>query len=345
MRRIGIAATAAAALTVIALVAMWAVSQPTEAATGDGLRTIIADRTGTACASIDVDGNHSGVGVGLAFDGTNLLITCYDDNTVTVINPADGSQVAAHFLTGASSLGAIAYDAANNRLWGCSASNTVGTIDLAFNSFTTAFSSGGCFDGLAYDGADDTIWASGDAQNTLRHYQTDGTQIGGDFDITGKLGSYGNSGIAVGGDQLYLANNGGSQIYQCDKGLVTCTLMSTFQRRLEDLECDNVTFDPLGAIWSIDAYDNILNAWEIPAGTCVFGGAAQPTPTPTSTPSPTATSTPSPTATPVPSPAALPPTGGQPSGGSGSLPWLAAIGAFALMSVGAWLAYQRRHAR
>jgi hypothetical protein len=62
-------------------------------------------------------------------------------------------------------------------------------------------------------------------------------------------------------------------------------------------------------------------------------------------PTPTATATPSPTPT-VAAAVQLPRTGGQPSGGSGSLPWLAiAAGALALMSGGAWLAYQRRHAR
>ena len=68
--------------------------------------------------------------------------------------------------------------------------------------------------------------------------------------------------------------------------------------------------------------------------------------TPTPTPTPTATATPSPTPVPSPAATALPPTGGRPTGGSGSVPWLAvAIGALALMSGGAWLAYQRRHAR
>jgi len=83
------------------------------------------------------------------------------------------------------------------------------------------------------------------------------------------------------------------------------------------------------------------------SGLAVFGEvtAAQPTPTPTPTPSPTPVATP--TLTPTPAPTALPPTGGQPSGGSGSLPWLAvAMGAIALIgSSGAWLAYQKRRVR
>ena len=61
------------------------------AANGDNLRTIIADRTGTDCASINAAGDHGSVGVGIAFDGTNLLISCYSDNTVTAINHAIAS--------------------------------------------------------------------------------------------------------------------------------------------------------------------------------------------------------------------------------------------------------------
>jgi hypothetical protein len=69
--------------------------------------------------------------------------------------------------------------------------------------------------------------------------------------------------------------------------------------------------------------------------------------TPTPTPTPTvlaATATP----TPAPTPVALPASGGTPSdGGSGALPWLAAIaGAIALIGSGsAWFARQRRRVR
>ncbi|MBI2132631.1 MAG: hypothetical protein HYT99_07455 [Candidatus Tectomicrobia bacterium] len=53
---------------------------------------------------------------------------------------------------------------------------------------------------------------------------------------------------------------------------------SSFPRRLEDLECDDITFAGLGvgAMWSQDAYDRIINAWEIPAGLCAFGGGGEP---------------------------------------------------------------------
>ena len=45
-------------------------------------------------------------------------------------------------------------------------------------------------------------------------------------------------------------------------------------RRVEDLECDNVTFSSQGkqAMWVQDAYDRVLKAVEIEPNLCGFGG-------------------------------------------------------------------------
>jgi len=240
---------------------------PADAANGDLLRHIVADTTGTACPS---------VGVGVAFDGTNLLVSCASDNTIAAVSPLDGSQVAIHPIAGAVSLGALAYDNGRNLVWACSNFTTVGTIDMTTNAFTPVFTIAGpgvfgpgCFDGLAYDGSDDTIWASGDVSPSVEHFTVTGVQLSSN---AVSLGGCGNSGIAVGGPLLYLANNGCSQIYQTPKDFSAVSLFATFPARLEDLECDNVSFPGLGAIWSKDAYDNELNAWEIPPDTCTFGG-------------------------------------------------------------------------
>jgi len=256
MRRILVGAVVA-----LALVAWLGASV---GANGTNLRTITADTTGTACPS---------VGVGIAFDGTNLLISCSSDNSVVAVSPVNGAQAPAgiHFITGASSLGALAWDNGRKLLWACSGVSTIGTIDLSTNAFTPAFTSAGCFDGLAYDASDDSLWSSPDATSSITHYSIGGSPLGGPFSPV--LGSCGNSGIAVGGPLLYLANDGCSEIYTSDKAFSTSpVLFATFPARLEDMECDNLTFAPLGAMWSKDAFDNILNAWEIPAGSCVLGG-------------------------------------------------------------------------
>ena len=309
-------------------------------ATGDNLDSFDAAVT----AGIPPCG--SSVGTGNAFDGTNIYLSCWSSNVLERVNAVTHLSAGPITISGVTDLGAMAWDSSRGLIWACSSRSSVVLIDPVALTSTPQFSTGGCVDGLAYDGADDTIWASDDAVFTLNHYDNLGTLID-TFDLSGKIGAFGNSGIAVGGTNLYLANNGGSQIYECSKDLVTCTLIATFTERLEDLECDNVTFAPLAAIWSQDAYDRVQNAWEIPAGLCAFGGASQPTPTPTPTATPVpATATPSPTPTPVQSPAALPPTGSRPSDGSGSLPWLAAGAiALALMGSGAWLAHQTRRVR
>ncbi len=233
------------------------------AANGDNLRTIVGDTSGTACPSI---------GTGLAFDGTNLLLSCWGDNKIVAVSPANGSQIAIHSISGGSGFGALAWDNGRQLLWACNNHGSeVGTIDLTTNTYTTRFFSQGCTDGLAYDGSDDTLWTSADVSPSNQHYSITGTLIA-TFSNVGLIGANGNSGIAVGGPSLYLANNGGSQIYTVAKDFSTSTLFATFPERLEDLECDNITFAPKAAIWSKDAYDNKLNAWEIPAGSCLFGG-------------------------------------------------------------------------
>lgn len=266
------------AFFIVALVATASValSGSSRAANGDQLRQITGDRGSAGGCSINT---------GIAFDGTNLLLSCWYDNKIVAVSPADGHFVTSHAITGVNGMGAIAYDGVGHVLWVCSLHSDVGRVNLATNTYTKAFTSAGCTDGLAYDGKDGTIWTSADAAYTTQHYTSAGVQINS-YSNSGLLGNCGNSGIAVGGDLLYLANNGCSEIYRVAKDFSSSTLFATFSRRLEDLECDDLTFASQGkaAIWSIDAYDTILNAWEIPAGSCNFGGGvttAQPTPEPT----------------------------------------------------------------
>lgn len=260
----------------LATTILLALSGTAPAATGDNLRTITANQDGTACADANRTGDANGaIGTGIAFDGVNLLLSCWSDNTIVEVSPLDGSQVTIHQISGVSGLGALAWDNTDQQLWACKdpPGAVVGTIDLVTNTFTTKFTSAGCTDGLAYDANDDTIWSSEDAAPSIQHYQLDGTLISS-TSLVGEIGNSMNSGIAVGGALLYLANNGGQQIYEVAKDFSTFSLFASFPRRLEDLECDNITFLPDGkaAIWSNDAYDNILNAWEIPFGVCLFGG-------------------------------------------------------------------------
>lgn len=302
MKHTSIIAAGALAVAVIAAAAWHAPATPARAATGDSLASFDASVTGgiPACS----------VGTGIAFDGTNLILSCWGSNVLQRV-AAGGAHGSAGPITiaGMSDIGAMAFDSSRGKIWACQGGNQVFLIDPVTSTSVSQFAVAGCVDGLAYDGADDTIWASPDANTTISHYTNTGTLIASFSGLGAKLGGYGNSGIAVGGTNLYMGNNGGSQIYQCDKGLVACTLLSTFGARIEDLECDNVTFPGKNAIWSQDAYDRIMNAYEIPAGSCGLGGApvAEATATSTATPqgklkthTPTRTPTSGPTETPVP---------------------------------------------
>jgi hypothetical protein len=281
------------ALVALAAVALCLIGPgvgPARAMTGDNLSSFDATATAgiPACAS--------GVGTGIAFDGVRLYLSCSGSNVLErVIASGTHASAGPISVTGMTSIDALAYDgtAGGGKIWACHNFSDVYLITLSplppllptTATGTFKFStSNGCRDGLAFDGTNTTLWASGDESDSIQHYSLGppngptGTLMASFSGLVAKLGGlHGNSGIAVGGSTLYLANDGGEQIYQCDKGLVTCTLMSTFPgHRIEDLECDNVTFPGKSAIWSQDAYDRILNAWEIPAGTCAFGGGGPP---------------------------------------------------------------------
>jgi 3D (Asp-Asp-Asp) domain-containing protein len=251
----------------VMLVALLAAGGGTaSAAQGDNLRVI----SGAYSQSCNIN-------TGIAFDGTNLLITCWQHNVIDVVSPVDGSLVTTVTVPGYYGLMAVAWDAGRNKLWACAEHDKVLLVDTSNGSSTLMFSGNFCTDGLAYDGSDDTLWVSADVAGTVYHLQTDGTVISANA-VTGLTGNCGNSGIAVGGTTLYLANNGCSEIYGVLKDFSSSTLFASFPARLEDLECDDVTFaaQGVGAIWSIDAYDRAINAWEIPAGLCGFGGGGEP---------------------------------------------------------------------
>jgi hypothetical protein len=242
------------------------------AADGNTLRTITADL------------GPCSVGTGVAFDGSRLLTTCWYDRTIRGASPIDGHRVATFTVDGGSvgGFGAVAFDRGRGALWACGTDNFVYRIPMPASNVSTStvtatqlFPTGGCIDGLAYDGTDDTLYVSGDAASLVAHYSVSGQSLG-QLSVSGKLGGCGNSGIAVGGSSLLLANNGCSEIYRANKTITSSVLFAHYPARIEDLECDDVTFAVSGkaAIWAKDAYDNVLNAFELDKGTCGFGGLA-----------------------------------------------------------------------
>lgn len=233
---------------------------------------------GTTLRQINAAVPSCSVGTGIAFDGQRLLLSCWYTSDVYAVSPADGSLLETIPVSGMQGIGALAYDRARGAVWACGAfDDSVYLITLQSGSATAKkmfVTANGCVDGLAYDGTDQTLFSSGDVETTVYHYRTDGTVIDTRF-VGNSLNGCGNSGLAVGGQSLFLANNGCSQIFRAAKSTDSVpALFATYPARIEDMECDDVTFAGSGkaAIWSKDAYDSVLNAFELNVGDCGFGG-------------------------------------------------------------------------
>lgn len=234
---------------------------------------------GTTLRQLTAQVPSCSIGTGVAFDGTNLYLSCWYSNNLYSVSPTDGHLVATIPVNNVNGMGALAYDASQQAFWACDHANEdillITISNGAGNAVHKFHPTGGCIDGLAYDGTDQTLFASGDVAQTVYHYHTDG-QLIDSRNVSNSLGGCGNSGIAVGGKYLFLSNDGCSQIYVVDKTQNDAIpqLFANYPARLEDLECDDVTFRSEGktAIWSKDAYDSVLNAFELNTGDCGYGG-------------------------------------------------------------------------
>jgi hypothetical protein len=275
---VGLAVALAAALLLLV-----GLTKPSQAANGDILRTL--NVTPAPQCSITV---------GIAFDGNELLTSCNENQTITRVDPATGNNLGSYEVSGTQGegIGAMSWDAEHNQLWTGTANstpyriykvqldkaNSTGVATLAFEVNVPGFP---IVDGLAYDGTDDSIWMSPDVDGTVYNFDQAGTLLE-TIDVAGKLGGCGNSGITVADEQtLYLANNGCEQIFSAKKDGSTIEPFASLQgKRVEDLECDNTTFknDGKSVIWSKDAFDFELNAFEVPEGQCAQGGVVDPPP-------------------------------------------------------------------
>src|SRR5205814_1344659 len=139
-------------------------------------------------------------------------------------------------------------------------------------------------DGLAYDGTDKSIWFSPDVSDTIWHYDQAGTVLSSHSGLCTELGgTYCNSGVAIAdANTIYLANDGGKQVYSWNKAFTGSPSLSIqANARLEGLACDANTFakQNVAALWTKDAYDWVLRAYEVPAGQCAQGGVVTSVPT------------------------------------------------------------------
>lgn len=224
----------------------------------------------------------SGIGVGIAFDGTYLWYSCYQSSPdLFKADPLTGAVVASYTVAGG--LGALAWDGNRHKIWagwggGAGASGDVRLLDPATGSGPVVFNASGAAidvldDGLAYDAQDDSLYISADTATTIHHYSTSGALLGS-FPWHG-TGCY-NSGLAIGGQLLFEGSNGCNHVWVVQRGSFAPAFdfpTGASGVRDEDLECDSVTFSPRTVMWSVEAYEpRRAIAFEIPPGSCATGG-------------------------------------------------------------------------
>lgn len=273
-----------------ALIVPLAFAMPAKGATGDLLNTITVNPA-PSCPNFLL-------GVGIAFDGSELMVTCWTTFEVTRVDPTNGSNLGKYTITGMlpgdGGIGAISWDGDASQLWVTSSMSSPQhvyrvkldktlSIGVATLAFTHTLGGYALVDGLAYDGTDKSIWFSPDVSDKIWHYDQAGLLLGIKSGLCAALGGFCNSGVAIADSKtIYLANDGGKQVYSWNKAFTgSPTLFIQGKARLEGLACDGTTFASknVAALWTKDAYDWILNAYEVPAGQCAQGGVVQAVPT------------------------------------------------------------------
>jgi hypothetical protein len=129
-------------------------------------------------------------------------------------------------------------------------------------------------DGVAWDAGTDLIYQSPDVSGTIYRYTETGAAAA-PATVPSPAGCT-NSGLAVGGADLYASCNGLLTIHRLNK--TTGAPLSSFPtagQRTEDLECDPFSFASVSkhAMWSKDALTNEIFAFEIPFNTCGIAGS------------------------------------------------------------------------
>ncbi|MDP2673418.1 MAG: hypothetical protein Q8Q00_00720 [Dehalococcoidia bacterium] len=368
MRRLGIAVTAAAALTLaVGFVILFNATNTSAnhipyavgdvfAGIGDGEIQHLSP-TGTVIETLDT-GTTCNEQLGMAFDASdNLYATSAFGCTATVVKFDSQGGLIGPFGSGySSSTESVAVDAAGNVYVG----QPDGTADiLKFDSTGAPLDS---YDVPTEGRGSDWIDLAGD-QCTM-FYTSEGVSIlRYDVCTDTPLANFNTAPLPDSAYALRILPDGGVLVSNTTVAIRLDSSGNQVQTYTPSIPASLIfalNLDPDGtSFWTADYSSGNVFKFDIASGTelltfnvppntslsglAVFGEvtAAQPTPTPT--PSPTATVTPTPT--PTEAPAALPPTGGTPSDGSG-LPWLVlAAGLIALASGGLALAYRTRRIR
>jgi|tagenome__1003787_1003787.scaffolds.fasta_scaffold20984511_3 uncharacterized repeat protein (TIGR01451 family) len=275
------------------------------------------DHSGTACASISTTSGDAGFYktaapnniTGVTFDGTDLLFSCWTDNTITAIRPVASQTIFAkdtavgsngiYRVTGLNGIGGLAWDPTHNVLWACNLSafvggdknkgSDLGYIRLNANGTATfthfATAPDGCVNSVDYNPTTSVVSSSGvtnqDSTKTFDRYVVKPDLTAGTLTkfMPGTLTHDGYvSGVQSTTNGMYLADqHGPTKTLHYTTDFVSSTLVSsTTTRRYEDLACDPVTFAPKTVIW-VEWFDhNQLLPFET-TDTCIGISAPPPT--------------------------------------------------------------------
>jgi len=250
----------------------------------------------------------SGQDVSVAFDGKKIYYSIAGDTRLISFTPGNPpTNVATVTVTNGQhniDLDAMAYDATRDVIWAVEhnteniyiVDKTTGVAIFQFSAHGKCIQCIGTFkDGLAFDAGDvldptdDALWWSYDVDwgvyklkiptgVEIEHFDVRGPDgiAGTADDIHPDLSRCGNSGIAVGGSNLYLGTDGCQSIIRVDKATKKFVdVLITVGQRPEDMECDPVTFAPTEVMWVRQFEDaNNVRAVEIEPNTCGLGGGA-----------------------------------------------------------------------
>jgi hypothetical protein len=263
------------------------------------LRNGMEKSAGDRVATLVISGGCGSLGVGIAFDGENLWLSCAGSTPDLLrANPLTGVVDASYDIAGG--LGAIAYDCTDNSIlagW-VNSDGIVHRIVLDDNqqviSSGVLFDAGrhpmvgGLCDGIAVDvtTVPRTVYLSDDGSVTVHRYLYDGTHVPrvDDSPWTGTGPDCYSSGLALGGGDLYQGGDGCGHVWVHSKTPWPMVGPNSFDfvtgGRDEGLACDDSTF-PVDVMWTVDAnlYD-VAYAFEIPDGSCQTCAAGPPPPDP-----------------------------------------------------------------
>lgn len=225
--------------------------------------------------------------ISVAFDGEILYYGLDSLSSVLKRATTNGVQLNDLILNGCN-VDAITFDFTRNILWASDGSTdpkTIYTIDPNTGICTQEFTfsanpapcggSCGTIDGISYDYTDDTLWLSFDQSPKIFHFDLNGISLPTLLIDTSPDSfmpdcSNQNSGIATGGDILYLAHLSCKQVFKFDKNGNRISSFFVDLPRIEDMTCDNITFAEYGtdALWVTDPTNGDLVAFAVDQGTC-----------------------------------------------------------------------------